>query len=366
MKQFFRSIRKPIRRPGAENYILITLVSFALSVALTRLFLQLTGYPQLGGGEYHIAHVLWGGLFLYLATLVILVFANRWTLTLGAVLSGIGIGLFIDEVGKFITSNNNYFHPLAAPIVYVFFLLSALVFMRVRKPARQDPHSELLRALDGLEEVIEHDLEPHEKDDLLKNLHKVARNKEYPELARLARELMEFLESDSILMVPNYPTFFEYLLEKWRQFENRYFSKKSMKWILATALLAVGFVAFFDVIRAITTPLNIQILDNIKNLIGFGEITVENSSSIIWVRLILETIVGLVLIISGVLMIVKEIRGIWLARIGLTASLTTVNLLVFYYNQFSTIILAIIQLVILLAVIHYRKRFLTPGSGQPG
>ena len=42
-------------RQGAEDYLLVTLLAFAFSVAGTRLFLELTGYPQLGGGEIHIA-----------------------------------------------------------------------------------------------------------------------------------------------------------------------------------------------------------------------------------------------------------------------------------------------------------------------
>ena len=52
------NIRKPIRHVGAERYLLVTLLSFAASVAMTRLFLELTGYPRLGGEGFHIAHVL--------------------------------------------------------------------------------------------------------------------------------------------------------------------------------------------------------------------------------------------------------------------------------------------------------------------
>jgi hypothetical protein len=78
MKPFLHSVRAPVRRPGADSYLLITLLSFALSVTLTRLFLFVTGYPQLGGGTLHIAHVLWGGLLLFIAALLPLIFANRW------------------------------------------------------------------------------------------------------------------------------------------------------------------------------------------------------------------------------------------------------------------------------------------------
>lgn len=58
-----------VRRERAEHYLLITLFSFAASVCITRLFLAVTGYSRIGGGELHIAHVLWGGVLLFLATL---------------------------------------------------------------------------------------------------------------------------------------------------------------------------------------------------------------------------------------------------------------------------------------------------------
>ena len=117
--------RSPVLRFRAGQNVLITLLAFAFSVSATRLFLELTGYPQLGGGNLHIAHVLWGGLFLFIATLIPIIFINEWSASLSALLAGLGVGLFIDEVGKFITSNNDYFFPSAAPIVYVFCFASA-------------------------------------------------------------------------------------------------------------------------------------------------------------------------------------------------------------------------------------------------
>ncbi|HEY5903448.1 MAG TPA: hypothetical protein VIU39_12900, partial [Anaerolineales bacterium] len=62
-KPFLRS--HFMRREAAERYMFITLLSFSVSVSVTRLFLSLSGYPQIGGGELHIAHVLWGGLLLF-------------------------------------------------------------------------------------------------------------------------------------------------------------------------------------------------------------------------------------------------------------------------------------------------------------
>src|SRR5512133_4047535 len=102
-----RSNRSPVKREGAERYLFLSLISFAMSVIFTRTFLELTGYPKMGNSTLHIAHVLWGGLLLFIASLLPLIFANRWMYNAGAVLAGLGVGLFIDEVGKFITSTND-------------------------------------------------------------------------------------------------------------------------------------------------------------------------------------------------------------------------------------------------------------------
>jgi len=69
MESAIKSTRKPVKREDAEQYLIITLLSFAASVILIRLFLELTGYPQVGNSELHIAHVLWGGLLLFAASL---------------------------------------------------------------------------------------------------------------------------------------------------------------------------------------------------------------------------------------------------------------------------------------------------------
>jgi len=93
--------------------VLLSLVAFAITVIATRVYLELAGYPQLGNSVLHIAHALWGGLLLFAAVLLPLAFANRWVLQASALLGGMGIGLFIDEVGKFITKRHRMPRPVA-------------------------------------------------------------------------------------------------------------------------------------------------------------------------------------------------------------------------------------------------------------
>ena len=139
MRQKQSKIRSAVRRYRAESYVLTLLVAFALTVIATRVYLESADYPQIGNSVLHIAHALWGGLLLFVAVLLPLVLANRWAIQASALLGGMGIGLFIDEVGKFITQANDYFFPPALSIIYGFFPLTVIVYLLYRRPQRPDP-----------------------------------------------------------------------------------------------------------------------------------------------------------------------------------------------------------------------------------
>src|SRR6266702_1490362 len=48
------------------------LVSGVATIVLLRFYLEITGYPQVGGGGLHIAHMLWGGLLMLVAIVMLL------------------------------------------------------------------------------------------------------------------------------------------------------------------------------------------------------------------------------------------------------------------------------------------------------
>ena len=360
MIRLIKPIRKPVKREGAENYLLYTLLSFAVSVASTRLFLELTGYPQLGNAELHIAHVLWGGLLLFVASLVPLIFANRWVYVVGALCAGVGVGLFIDEVGKFITQSNDYFYPAAAPIIYAFFLLTVLVYFQVRRPPRRDARSELYRALDAIEEVLDRDLEESEHAKLEARLKFVRETAIHPDLASLAEGLLAFITSDAIYTTPDTPTLWIRFRIWLRTIEDRWISQRRLRAVLSGSLLALGGVSLVKLAQFLWALQNPAVLQsNLNELVASAQISTTTALGWFYARLTLEGIVGLMLLVASILLIRgKERCGIQLGYIGLLLSLTTVNLLVFYFDQFSTIILATIQFLALLALIHYRKKYL--------
>src|SRR6266404_1395650 len=76
------------------------LISAVATIVIIRIFLEATGYPQLGGGGLHIAHVLWGGLGMLVAIVLLLLFLTSTSRLVAAVVGGVGFGAFIDELGK--------------------------------------------------------------------------------------------------------------------------------------------------------------------------------------------------------------------------------------------------------------------------
>lgn len=129
--------------PLAETF----LVSAVVTVIIIRAYLSATGYPQLGGSGLHIAHVLWGGLLMLVGIFTMLLRLGRPALRLGAFVAGVGFGFFIDEIGKFVTSDVNYFFEPAIAMIYVIFVAIALVLAVVRRRITVDPRTALANAM---------------------------------------------------------------------------------------------------------------------------------------------------------------------------------------------------------------------------
>lgn len=125
------SFRLPIR--AADTELLDSFfVSAVTTLLLIRVFLAATDYPRVGGGGLHIAHVLWGGLGMLVAIVLFLSFLSPTTRQLGAIVGGAGFGAFIDELGKFLTADNDYFFKPTAALVYVLFIALYFVVREIR------------------------------------------------------------------------------------------------------------------------------------------------------------------------------------------------------------------------------------------
>lgn len=136
------------RDPSGGQHLAGFFVAAVATVLTTRVLLAASGYPQLGGGGLHVAHVLWGGLLMAVAFVLLLSFAGPVVRPAGALLGGVGFGLFVDEVGKFVTSDNDYFYQPTAALIYVVMVLLVLVGEALRGRTPQHSSEKLAGAVD--------------------------------------------------------------------------------------------------------------------------------------------------------------------------------------------------------------------------
>ena len=355
-----------VQRSRADTYVLITLVTLAFSVIATRTFLELTGYPQIGGSTLHIAHAIWGGLLLYAAALLPLILANRWALYLSAGLNGLGAGLFIDEVGKFITRDLDYFYPPAAPLVYAFFLLSVLLYQYVRRLKREAPRTLLYHAFEEMQEVLDSDLDQGEYEEIMGWL-RSARRAESAHLGKLADVLESYLRDPATPVYPVKPTRwnrFMAALEHW----GRRLSPRLHRALVMLLMALIAVVATAGTVRLLWTALQPGPFREALSSVFQAEGDLQDLTDVGWrlLRLGLEGAVGLLAFIALVHMVLR--RDDLAARLGvfsLVLSLTTVNVLNFYLDQFSATITALFEFGALLVILAYRSWRLHPQHSTP-
>jgi hypothetical protein len=149
MKLFSRHL---MRNQEARSLLELFFVTAAFSVLSIRFFLALTGYPSLCPGNLHIAHVLLGRVIMMIALVIALAYINKSAYYLVAALGGFGFEAFIyelgNELGKFITGNNDYFYRSAVTLIYLGFVLLYLIIEDFVNKPRLTEQERLINALE--------------------------------------------------------------------------------------------------------------------------------------------------------------------------------------------------------------------------
>jgi type III secretory pathway component EscS len=340
-----KKIRSAVRRDRAESYVLTLLVAFAVTVILTRVYLEMAGYPQLGNSVLHIAHALWGGLLLFVAVLLPLAFANRWALWASALLGGMGIGLFIDEVGKFITQTNDYFFPPALSIVYGFFLLTVFVYLYFRRSQHPDPRQAMYHTLEGLQDALDGDLDAAEATRIEAEL-AIALNSSRHEIASLAEALSGFLQAEKQRLSAVEPGIWKRMVT-WADGLGRHLGRRTHRAIISVLLILwVAFVIGYIVV-----------------LVQGG--TNLDSQVIQWrvPLIVIQALVGILMVVALFAWLTKkEHLGLKLAVGAFLLSLVALQTLYFYLSQFSALTATLLQLAFLWILVTYRRWYLRDNS----
>ena len=347
-----------VRRHLGDEYLLNTIFSAVVTVLVIRVFLELTHYPQIGGNGLHIAHLLWGGLFMFVGSLLFFLYNSRPVKNFTSYLTGIGWGFFIDEIGKFITSDNNYFFRPAAALIYLLFIFGFLLYYLAHRERKHMTNDErLCDVLEGCKEILEGDLDGPEQSRMMTRLDEVITSEEDEETRSFAQDLSVVIENrritgdthdDSTFIVRAAGRLERYLrglvFRTW-------FYPILMVGVIGKTLWNVSL--FSDLLLAQVTRSS-PTLSLYALIHSTSRLQAEYSVVFVMVILFSRAAISMLIVVS----LLRYRRGhretLWLATLSLVFSILLVNVLEFYVSQFSAVWQSITDILLFLIIREYR------------
>jgi hypothetical protein len=305
-------------------------VSAVVTVLVIRAWLELTGYPQIGGDGLHIAHMLFGGIGMLIALLANLMFLGRRTRVFAAIVGGAGFGAFIDELGKFITSDNNYFYQPAVALIYVVFILLFIAGERLASDSHPTSDERLAQALDVVTNATIEGYPKREREQASQLL--AESDPKNPLVPALEQALAKIAAT---------PEPAESLAEREAQRVARSYTwLVSQRWFLTLVLVIAGVVILFNLrslsITILTDPVDRRL-----------QVYVESTTGL----LSIVTVIAGGLLIAGLLFLRNSLLTAfqWFRR-SVLVSLLVAQPLAFYEQQWTALVGLALNLVLLSAL----------------
>lgn len=301
----------PIRNLDGDIYRENFFVAAIASMLAIRFYLYLAGYPQIGGGGFHIAHMLWGGFFMMIALILVFSFLKKGTLHLASILGGVGFGTFIDELGKFITSDNNYFFQPTVAIIYVIFVL---LFLSMKAIGRYPPVSKqeyLINAMQLTQEAVLNDLDRNEEKRALAYLKKADHGNP---IAKALRSLLHEVET----IPPPKPSF---VTRSIKRLKGMYYHITNWRRTMTVVIIIFFLNALYVVLDTANVFLNHPAL-------SFSE----------WARFYCSIFAGLFVIAGLVVLRRSSLRGYRYFKIAVLINIFLTQVFTFYQDQFEALI----------------------------
>lgn len=180
-----------IRNIQSDSYQENFLISAVISVFIIRIFLAVTDYPIIGAGNVHIAHMLWGGFFMVAALITLFSFLSQRAAAVASVLGGIGFGAFIDELGKFITADNNYFFQPTIALIYIIFVF---IFLITRFIPRHHEFSQREYLVNAIEMIKESAIDDFDEDERRRAEEYLRKCDQRNEMVKALRKMLENID----------------------------------------------------------------------------------------------------------------------------------------------------------------------------
>ena len=332
-----------VRNLDAFYYAEVFLVCAVSAVLGIRLFLHMTGYPQVGNGTLHIAHMLWGGLLMLASLIMLFSFIGKRIELWAAILGGAGFGTFIDEVGKFVTKDNDYFFEPSVAIMYVVIVLIILALHMIRFGWTFTRSEYLVNALKGLEEVALSDLDEDEKKTVLLYLD---RSDPGNPLTPAVRDLITSAEP-----LPNHsPGLYRRLKDRFGGFYERIagtavFRRALVVFFLLQMVATFGYVLFLTLYYGFGLGSNLSFgaLERIN-------LDVDTLSFVDIARLLSSALSGVFVFLGVYYMRRSRLKAYMMFERALLVSILLTYVFIFYKEQFAALTGLFFNLVILVGL----------------
>lgn len=310
---------------------LIAAISSLLGV---RFLISITGYPQIGGANFHIAHMLWGGFIMLAALTLLLAFLGNRILWTGAILGGIGFGIFLDELGKFITSDNNYLFQPTVALIYIIFLLLFFVFRYIDEHKKFTQKEHLMNALRILEEAVLHDMDKTEKRQFASLLRKADPNDE------VTIQLKKLLDELDIL-----PTETSRARKLYRKISHYYRS------IISSSLFPKGVIIFFiGKILADIISVSIFLFTYFSNPAGLFLSTPTPLIIVTWGQVISTAVATIFIIMGGISLKFSRDQAYFFFKQSLITTIFLTQFFLFYKEQFHALTGLVFNIILLIGL----------------
>lgn len=334
-----------VKRSSAADHILLFLVTAAASVLLTRLFLYVFDYPQIGNDTFHIAHAVQGGFFLTASVLLLLAFHGRRVRQLAAILAGWGFGQFIDEIGKFITRDNDYFYRPVPVIIYLTFITVFFLYRHFERYTPKHPKELSFDLIENLEELLESPFVKSQRQLIETTIVKIlnAPDTTYRYFARGIHNLLEAVPVRSA--PPRRVTVWGQLRRSWQWLDDFTAERRPVFYSLVAIFIIYVFTTFWTMsvffFRLNQSSFNVMAL-------GFD----SRSEWFIYLAELVSQAVSALWMCQGLWWLFRRQRrrALVLFKNGLAINILITHVFAFYIEQFSASISLLIMLGLFLVV----------------
>lgn len=311
-------------------------ISSIAAILGIRFFLMITNYPKLGSGGLHISHMLWGGLLMFVAIILLLTLISNDIKKVAAIIGGVGFGTFIDELGKFITSDNNYFYQPTFALIYIFFVFIYLLFRFIENRHEFTPKEYLANSIEIMKDAVIHDLDSNEKAIALSYL---AKSDTKQKISKTLQNIYEEIQT----IKPPPPSIFT-TMKKF--FQEKYFSLITLPWFKYAVII-------FFLVQGILSVIVLSIitieghLDFIPTLIIPHSFTQQSYNFIN----ITSTLLAIIFVLLGSIRIFNSRLSAYIMfKRSILISIFLTQVFIFYYSPMraiSTLIFHILTLITL-------------------